>query len=206
MKKLRIGITGCIGSGKSLVTQMLKVYGAAVVDMDKAGRWAVEQDKQVRHNLRQTFGDEYFDSNGALQRTKMASLVFSDQTALQKLNAIVHPVMLQHVRQLITTAEQQFPSAPYIIVDAALIFELHFEYNLDRIVAVSAPLQTCMQRLQQKSGLSRMEFLQRYNAQLPMEEKLRRADYVIENNGSLDSLRQKTLKLHQWLLLQSPEH
>jgi dephospho-CoA kinase len=205
MSKLRVGITGCIGSGKSLVAQILKEYGAVIVDMDEAGRWAVEHNEPVRLELRKTFGDVFFDEQGGLQRKKLASLVFTDHLLLRKLNLIVHPIMLNRVQELVKAAEIESPLAPYSVVDSALIFELHFEEKLDRIVTVSAPLKICIQRAQSRMGLSHAEVLKRFRSQLSDEEKKRRADYIIENIGSIESLRNKVGELHQWLLRQSPK-
>jgi dephospho-CoA kinase len=203
MPKLRVGITGCIGSGKSTVANMLKAYDAVVVDMDAAGRWAVEQNVTVQHELRRVFGDSMFEEHGGLNRKKLATLIFADATALAQLNGIVDPVMLARVREQISLAETGSPKAPYIVVDAALVFELNFDQELDRVVTVSAPLELCFKRVQSRTGLARSEIVQRYLAQLSQEEKIARSDYVVENDGSMEALRIQVRELDHWLMQQT---
>ena len=199
MKKLRVGITGGIGSGKSLVARQLHRRGAPLVDMDKAGRWAVEHDETVASRLRQAFGERYFVQDGGLLRRELGARVFSDRDALERLNQIVHPAMLQRVRECMAAAELR-GNAPYMVLDAALVYELNFDRELDIVVVVCAPWRSCLERVQRRSGLSELEFMQRCQAQMPVENKRSRADYVIDNDGSVAQLTDKVDHLHQWLL------
>jgi dephospho-CoA kinase len=203
MPKLRVGITGCIGSGKSTVANMLQDYDAVVVDMDAAGRWAVEQNVAVQQELRRVFGDSMFDEHGGLYRKKLGSLIFADTAALAQLNGIVHPVMLARVREQISLAETGSPKAPYIVVDAALVFELNFDQELDRVVTVSAPLELCFERVRSRTGLAQSEIIQRYQAQLSQEEKIARSDYIVENDGSMEMLEMQVHELDYWLVQQT---
>ena len=182
---------------------MLGDYGAAIVDMDEAGRWAVENDPAVCENIRTTFGDSVFDEHGQLLRKKLGSIVFSDKSQLDKLNAIVHPAMLNRVRFLIDK-EKTRRSSHYIIVDAALIYELNFDRECDVMVCVTAPLDICLERAKSK-GLTKEQALDRIHSQLPQDEKAARSDVVIHNDSTLKDFQQRVKELHEWLLNKSKE-
>jgi dephospho-CoA kinase len=197
-----VGLTGVIGCGKSLVARVLhEAYGIPVIDMDLAGRSAVEKAGILRR-LRKSFGDDIIGPDGLLDRRALGRIVFADGQARQRLNSIVHPAMLDIVRRQMR--ETMRDSAPYLLVDAALVFELDFERELDRVVTVYAPLELCLQRTMARDRLSRREVEQRLSAQLPQEAKCARADYVLDNSGDLAELSSKCLLLHRWLQEQIP--
>ncbi|HNW58450.1 MAG TPA: dephospho-CoA kinase [bacterium] len=199
---LRIGLTGVIGCGKSRVAAMLhESQGIPVIDMDEAGRAAVERPAVLRR-LAVAFGPAILTPAGALDRRALGRIVFADPAALRRLNAIVHPAMLAIVRRWMRTAVRQ-SAAPYLFVDTALLFELGFESELDRVVTVCAPAELCRERIMARDHLTRLEADQRLAAQLPQEEKCRRADYVVDNSGSLDALQKQAAALHVWLLEQN---
>lgn len=203
MKKLVVGLTGVLGCGKSTASKILKDLGAAIVDMDEAGRWAIENDPAVREGLRSAFGDEVFDQDGQLLRKKLGSIVFSSKGALATLNAIVHPAMLNRVRSLINK-EKTDSVSHYIIVDAALIYELHFDRECDVTICVTAPLEMCLKRAESK-GLTKEQALDRINSQIPQDEKTSRSDYVVANDSTLDEFQKRIAELHTWLLNTSKE-
>ena len=194
-----IGLTGTLGSGKTAVASMLRDKGACVVDMDAAGKWAVEENEEVQRRLRKAFGDAIYDEKNTLKRRTLGEIVFANADALKTLNVIVHPVMLQRARQLITNAQQD-SSCRYVVVDAALLLELEFHNECDVVVTVSAPLEECLERAQASKGLSREQALQRMQSQLPQDAKVRRADYVIKKDSTLQSLGTRVDELHRWLL------
>lgn len=196
-KMLVVGLTGIPGSGKSLVSEMLGTRGAVIVDVDLAGKWAVEENENVRKQIRRTFGDGVFIGD-ELDRRKLGSLIFADKSLREKLNRIVHPVMLQRVDDLINNAIQA-EKAPYIIVDAALIFELGLDKKVDVTVTVTSPIETCLRRMMQRDGIDREKAMQRIKSQLPQEEKIKRADYVLQNDGSREHLNDEVEKLILWL-------
>jgi dephospho-CoA kinase len=203
MSKLVVGLTGILGCGKSTASKILGECGAAIVDMDEAGRWVVENDASVRENIRATFGDSVFDQDGQLLRKKLGRIVFSSKTQLNKLNAIVHPAMLNRVRFLINK-EKKSASSHYIIVDAALIYELNFDRECDITVCLTAPLEICLQRAESK-GLTKEQALDRIHSQLPQEEKAARSGYVIHNDSTLKDFQKRLKELHEWLLNKSKE-
>lgn len=199
MRKPVVGLTGILGCGKSTASQKLADCGAAIVDMDAAGRWVVENDASVLQKIRSTFGDDIFDQHGQLLRKKLGDIVFKSHAALATLNGIVHPAMLERVRFLVS-AEKIAAARHYIIVDAALIFELGFDNECDVTVCITAPLQTCLERAKTK-GLTQAQALDRIHAQLPQEVKAARADVVIPNDTTLAEFERRLTEFHRWMLI-----
>ncbi len=196
MTKLVVGVTGSPGCGKSTVSGMFEELGAPVIDVDKAGRWVVDNMPVIRRNIRREFGDGVFLPTGELDRRKMGGIVFDDIKELTKLNRIVHPFMINRVRQLIFRAQSEKYIMPYIVLDAALIFELKLEGELDYVIAVGAPLDERIKRLCLRHGISREQAVRMTESQLSQEEKIRRADFVIDNAGTMEILKQKVEQLH----------
>jgi dephospho-CoA kinase len=200
MKKLLVGLTGILGSGKSAVARLLEQRGALLIDMDEAGRHVVDHDPLVQQQLSQSFGIEIF-KKGQLRRKALGDIVFAGNEALARLNAIVHPAMLNRVRQQIEEA-QGVSYGCCVVVDAALIFELGIDNVCDLIVVVDAPLELCLQRAEEHKHLTRTQALQRMDAQWPRDEKISRADYVLVNDASLEVLAQRVDDLFAWLVSQ----
>ena len=196
MSKKLVGITGCPGCGKSVVAKLLTEKGAALIDVDQAGRWALEQHTQIRSKIRSVFGNKVFHSDNTINRKKLGTVVFADPAQLLILNRIVHPKMLERVYLLIKKERKSIGDAPYIVVDAALLYELKLDKSLDIIVTVDAPLEKCVERLIKRDELSKKEIEQRISAQLPQEEKVEKADIVVYNEGTIDELQIKTNQLH----------
>lgn len=169
--------------------------------MDKAGKWAVENNVSVQEKIKQEFGPSIFNSKNEMDRSELGKAVFAQSNSLKKLNEIVHPVMLSRVFSLIEQGEKS--AAPYLLIDAALIFELGFDKDCDLVVTVTAPVVELVKRVQKRNGLSREEIEQRLSAQLPQEQKASKSDYVIKNDGLLSQLESDCKKLHEWLLLKS---
>lgn len=201
---LQIGITGSMGSGKTTVAEMLQEFGVPVVDVDLAGRWAIERNAAVRKKLRQVFGAEFFYGD-QLDRRKTGDKVFSDPEALRALNAIVHPVMLQRVRDLMAREKDSSRHSPYLVVDVALLFELQLDQEMDLIVTVTAPLQQRIARACSKTGLTAQQVRQRNRVQLSQFEKARRSDIILPNDSTLKVLQGRVNRLHFKLLARSHE-
>ena len=194
---LIVGLTGGIGSGKSAVARLLAHFDLPVIDADAVGH-QVTSEPTVQAALREAFGSQIFAAKGELIRERLAAIVFADPRARQRLNDIVHPLMRTHIDQQVSA----FRSAghPIVVVDAALLGEARLVSNMDVLVVVYAPFAERIERIRRRNGLSVEEVLRRVNAQMPLEEKLRLADYVVENTGSLLALRRKVRALYSWLL------
>jgi dephospho-CoA kinase len=199
--KMRVGLTGGFAAGKSVVSRFLhEHYGVAIVDVDAAGRSAVNDHPKVLNALRVAFGDEFFFADGSLNRKKLGLVVFGDVQARRTLDQIVHPVMLEIVKQDMQREMAQNGGTPYFVVDGALLYELELHAMMDLVVLVHAPLAACIERARLRDGISAEDVQRRYQAQMPVSEKMQRADYVIENDGDLNQVKNKVNALHAILL------
>ncbi len=190
-----IGLTGLPGSGKTTVAKFLQSFGAVVIDVDAAGRWILENDETVKAELKQTFGHSIF-AGKEIDRKKLGKHVFANSEELQKLNRIVHPPMLQRVSELLQSVKSE---TAYVIVDAAILYELELDEAMDAVVVIYAQENICIERTTERLNISAQQARQRLQAQEPLDQKLELADYIIENNGSLESLRAKVFALHREL-------
>ena len=181
-----VGVTGIIGSGKTTVSRLFGKLGAAIFDADVAAHKSTE-DVEMISRIGETFGNQIFDSNGILDRKKLANIVFSSESKLRQLNSIVHP----HVRKQMwnfVEVQQELAEVALIIIDSPLIYETDLYTHLDFIVVVSSDIEACIQRVQQRNGLSREEIQDRLSRQIPLEKKIKRADFNIDNNNQVKSL------------------
>ncbi len=192
-----IGITGVIGSGKSTVSTMLGQHGFPVFDLDEMAK-KVTASQEVLDEISITFGKEYV-SSGAIDTDKIKDLVFGDKDALRKLENIIHP----KVRKKLFLAIGQYAKnkEKAVIVDAPLLFETGMNEKMDRIVVVSTKMDILKDRLV-KRGMSADDAARRLTFQIPLEEKERRADYVVKNNGSRTDLENEVAvliaKIQSW--------
>ncbi len=181
-RSLRLGISGGIGSGKSTVSQLFARMGGTVIDLDAISRASTAVGGQAIPAVRATFGAEFIDSTGAMDRIKMRDLVFSDLQARSRLEAIVHPLIALEVGRLTENARQQ--GVACIVFDIPLLVEsAHWRANLDRVVIVDCTVETQIQRVQARSGLSETEARNIIRAQSSRAHRLQAADAVIFNEG-----------------------
>lgn len=186
MTPLQVGLTGNIGSGKSSVARLFAERGAALIDADALAREAT-QDPAVLQEITAVFGDEVLE-DGALDRAALAARVFGNPEARADLNAIIHP-WVGRERAARTAAFAARVSPPAVVIhDVPLLFEVGLDAELDRVVVVDAPLELRVARVVARSGLAVDDVRSRDAAQLPLAEKVRRADFVVDNSGSLGDL------------------
>jgi dephospho-CoA kinase len=176
---LKVGITGGIGSGKTLVCRVFELLKVPVYYADDEARKLINQHPIIQKQLKDCFGVEIYLHENALDRKKMAGIVFHDKTALKKLNSIVHPVVRQHFSQWL----EQHPNAPYVVQEAAILFESGLYKKLDEVIVVDAPLELRIQRVMQRDQVGREDVLARIQNQMPEKEKMALADFVIHNDG-----------------------
>ncbi len=191
------GLTGGIGSGKSVVARLLARYGLPIIDADAVGHQLTATDEDVRAALRSAFGPGIFDPEGHLLRERLARIVFADPRARTRLNAIVHPPMRRHIDARVRALIRQ--GHRVVVVDGALLAEVNLVSHLDALVVVYAPLNERIARIRRRDGLSEQEIMARIAAQMPLAEKLRLADFVVYNTGSVWALRRKVRALYAWL-------
>jgi len=172
-----IGLTGGIGSGKSTVARIFNMLNVPVYNSDEAGRKITNEDPLVKRSIKNQFGDELFDHNDNLNREKLSAIVFNDSAALAKLNAIIHPAVAQDFNSW--CANQ---SSPYVIKESAILFEHGLDKLLDGVIVVEAPEDLRIKRVMHRNGITEEAVRHRIQQQLPQEELVYRADWVIHNN------------------------
>ncbi len=179
-----IGLTGGIASGKSLVAECFRAAAVPVIDTDEIARQVVAPGQPAWLRLCTQFGAQYVLPDGQLDRGALAALVFADPTARRLLESITHPAIFTAVDQHIAALRQSPTPPPLIVVVVPLLFEVHAETRFDLIVVVYARETQMRDRLMRRGGYSKAEAEARLAAQLPIEEKVRRADYLLDNTGT----------------------
>lgn len=189
------GLTGGIASGKSTVAAMFRDLGAWIIDADQLAHELISAGTPTFNQLVNHFGSNIIYSTGQVDRKQLGEIVFADPAQRAALNAIIHPAIMARREELIAGYEAADPKA-VVISDAALIYEAHIAgYFLKVIVACCTPQQQ-LERLMAKTGLSSEQAERRIMAQMPAEEKRRRADYVIDCSGSIEETRRQAAALY----------
>lgn len=191
---LTIALTGGIGCGKSEATKIFSSLGVPVVDLDIISHQLTAEKQPLLIQIAETFGQEFITAGGALDRTKMRQLVFTDEEARKRLNQILHPAIHQEaIKQL-----QQHQDMPYTILAIPLLEEGGiYESAIDRVLVIDCEEEKQIKRVKQRSQLTEHEIKQIIEAQMPRQSRIKMADDLIENNGSIADLRHKIEKLHQ---------
>lgn len=179
-----IGLTGGIASGKSTVARRLYEHGAIHIDADQLARKVVEPGTPALAAIVEEFGAGVLRPDGALDREKLGALVFGDDEARAKLNAIVHPAVRALSAKLFAKAEAEDPDA-IVVYDVPLLVEANVDHRFDLIVVTDAPRRTQVKRLVEQRGFDPLQAEARVDAQTGREERLRIADVVIDTDGSL---------------------
>jgi dephospho-CoA kinase len=198
---LVVGLTGGIGCGKSEVRRRLINAGFTVLDADTLAKQLAETDPVIVSRIKKEFGEAMYDAAGQLQRKALAAIVFNDSKQLEKLNGIIHPRVINTVERQLDELQQQ--GEKIVIVEAALHYEVHWNEAMDLMVVVSAPMARRLAWVMQRDGVDEAAVHRRMANQLSLEEKVKRADYVIENNGDLAALDAAVALLVEWLKVQS---
>jgi dephospho-CoA kinase len=184
-----IGLTGGIATGKSTVAKMLRELGATVIDADEGARAVVEPGTPGLAAIAEEFGPEVLDGE-RLDRARLGQLVFRDAGARRKLEAITHPLvrvwMAERQREAAERGETR------VVLDIPLLFESGLEGGMSSVLLVYAPPQVQVERLVSRNGFTEEEARRRLAAQIPIDEKVARSTYVIDNGGSLESTRAQT--------------
>lgn len=193
---LRVGITGGIGSGKSMVCQMLHFMGVPIYYADIRAKWILSNQKAVIVAVKELFGEEAYLPDGAYNRPFVAKMAFENPEKLAALNALVHPAVEEDSRLWHEALGQ---IAPYTVKEAALMIESGSHRFLDKLVVVTAPEDVRLARVVARDGLAEADVRRRMANQLPEAEKLRLADFVIQNDGRTPLIPQ-VVALHRALL------
>jgi len=184
-----VGLTGSVGTGKSTVTRFFKELGAYIIDWDELAREVVRPHLRAWKEIVEYFGQDFLNEDLTINRQKLAEVVFSNKEKVTKLNQIVHPEVFKEDERITNDIKGLDPNA-LIIKDIPLLFELTRPIYLDKIIVVSASERTQLRRLEEK-GMSREDAKNRIKSQLPLEEKIKAADFVINNDGTLEETKRQ---------------
>lgn len=202
---LRVGVTGGIGSGKSTVCGILASLGRYVLRADELARDLTDTLPVIQSAIKSHFGNEVFLPDGSLDRRKLASIVFANPARRATLDTIIHP----HVFNAIDIELAKLSSAqqlPYVAIEAALVFETGMDERLNYVIVVQADEETRIRRVMERDKISRDEVLMRLRSQMDQSEKVSRADFVIENDGSEEELRRRVMFVDRILTLIAQEN
>lgn len=188
-----LGITGGIASGKSTVVNVFRSYGFPIVDGDVVARRVVEPETPGLLALVNVFGDSIITPEGTLDRKKLGSLIFQDETERKKLNQTLEPFIRSEIDRQIEIAKK---NSPLVIADIPLLYESDYKKQMDAVAVVYTDQSTQLKRLMARNQLSEVEAMNRINSQMSLEEKKQLADIVFDNRGSLDETADQVI---EWL-------
>jgi dephospho-CoA kinase len=195
---LKVGLTGSIAVGKSFVLGVLAELGCRVLDADKTARETVALGSPGLSAVVQAFGKEVLQADGTLDRTKLGEVVFGDENQRQRLNAILHPFIIDAQDAQIRRWEQDDPNG-VAVVDAALMIESGGYQRFDKLIVAHCRPEVQLERLMSRDGLTHEEAQKRIAAQMPQEEKKRHADYLIDTSDGFESARVQTEAIYREL-------
>jgi len=192
-----VGLTGSVGTGKSTVTKFFGQLGAQIIDWDELAWVVVRPHLKAWKEIVEYFGKDFLNEDLTINRQKLAEVIFSDKEKMEKLNHIVHPEVFKEDER-ITNEIKNLDSGALIIKDIPLLFEVARPIVVDKIIVVSASEQTQLMRLKEK-GMSRDDAQNRIKSQLPLEEKVKSADFVINNDGPLEETKKQVEEIYSLL-------
>lgn len=192
-----VGLTGSVGTGKSTVTSLFRDLGAYVIDWDELARKVVRPRSKVWRQLVDYFGRSILNDDLTINRQKLADVVFSDREKLNRLNEIIHPNVFEADEKITNEIRSHDPDA-LIVKDIPLLFEVSRPIPVDKIIVVSASEETQLRRLEEK-GMSREDARRRIESQIPLDEKIKSADFVIDNDGPLEETRKQVQAIYSLL-------
>lgn len=190
---IRVGVTGGIGSGKSLVCEVFAEAGIPILSADEIAKNLSTEHPSLRQRIRALLGEQAYKSDGTLDRSFVASRIFSNKKLQLKLNAIVHPAVEKEIDRRVASLERE--GRRLVVVEAALIYEAGLDKKLDAVIVVDAAETERIRRVMRRDAVPEVEVRGRIEAQWPIEKKARKADFVLVNNGSVEGLRERAMFL-----------
>ena len=182
-----LGLTGLIGSGKTAIAKFFSERGFIVIDADKAGHEILENDEFVKIEAINEFGEDILDELGNIDRQKLGDIVFSNASMLEKLNNLVHPLIINGIKSSIKNYKRN--NKNNILVEAPLLIETDAKNLVEKIIVIKTSKENIMKRLSGRYPKEKIEDIMK--SQMPIEEKLKYADFVIDNNGSVEDARRQ---------------
>jgi dephospho-CoA kinase len=200
MAMLLAGLTGNYGMGKSTVLAMFKKLGAHVIDSDEIVKTLLEE-RSVLSRVKEVLGNRVFRSDGSLDKGRVADAIFKESLLRQSLEDLLHPLVFDRIHSLLGGINSR---DKVIIIEVPLLFERNYESGFNRTITVHTGDETALSRLQKK-GVDRHEALLRVRTQLPIDEKVRKSDYVIDNTGSSDETLAQVKEIYKILLKEATD-
>lgn len=193
---MRIGVTGIYASGKGTVCNMFEKLGAIIIDTDIIAREIVEPGKKGLIEIVSKFGDKYLNKDGTLKRREFANFIFSDKSRVEQLNNITHPLILEKTLSLAPDLSKKI-----YMINTPLLFEANFDKYMDKNIVVSAKIDQIYTRGEKRDKISKTEIESRLNHQISLEEKIKKADYIVDNSSTIEKTKKQVLKI--WSLLKN---
>ena len=175
---IKLAITGCIGSGKSVVSRMMNVLGVPVYDCDSNAKRLMTEDAFIISELKRMFGEECYDDDGTLNRRYVASRIFTDKGNINRVNALVHPVVKRDFEEWATRQNSNV-----VAVETAILYESGMVESVDKVLVVWAEKETAIERTMERSSMNRVQVENRMNNQMGVDELLLMSDYSLYNDG-----------------------
>ena len=191
---LLVGLTGGIAAGKSLVSEILRGLGAYIIDADKIARQVVEPEKPAWFEIVKFFGRDIINKDKTINRKRLGEIIFNDPVKKRKLEEIVHPKVIEEENRLVKEYGRKNPNG-IVIIDAALLIEAGSHKMVDKLIVVYADKETQFKRLSERDGLSRADAEKRTASQLPLDKKVKMADFVIDNSKGIEETRRQTIDI-----------
>ncbi len=192
---LKVGLTGSIGTGKSTVSKIFKELGAYVIDADQIVH-SLLKEESVKEKIREILGN-VFDDKGEIDKKKVAEIIFNNPEKKKQLEALIHPLVFERIQEKIKNIEKKDPDA-VVVVEVPLMIETGSYKNYDVVIVVYAPEEIQLKRLLNR-GMEKEDALKRIKSQMPIDEKVKYADIVIENTGTLEELKKKVENVYREL-------
>ena len=197
---LNVGLTGGIASGKSTVAKMFEDKGAYLIDFDALAHFAEEPEQPVWKAIVEFFGTDILNEGETINRAKLGEIVFTDHVKLLRLNSIVHPVVFDLWRRRMEDIREMNPRA-IVVSDVPLLVEVSMQHLFDVVILVYIAAEDQIRRLQERNEYSRKEAESRLDTQMPIDEKILHADFVIDNKGPLETTRSVVSAVWEELLV-----
>lgn len=194
-KRIILGVTGSFGSGKTTVAKIFKSFGVRVINADKIAHRVIRPGSKIYKGLVNALGENILKKDKTIDRDKLAKIVFNNKDLLKRLNRMIHPEVIRIIKNQIKTLSKKV-----IVLDAPLLIEAGLRKLVDKLIVVKTTRKNQFTRILNKKSLSKIDILKRINAQIPLKYKVRIADFVIDNSGTINNTRKQVIRI--WKKLQ----